>query len=96
MPAEESLSKLKLAFRILAAIDAEVLTEEELAWQLGIDPQEIERQLKVLRSLFKVRVRSGAGYEIEDWGIFDRESLLHYVAGRRPGRKRAFAQNEGT
>ena len=93
MPSEESLKQLKLAFSVLAAIDAEVLTQEKLAWQLGIDSTEIERKLKLLRTLFNVRVKSGDGYEIEDWGVFNRERLLQYAAGRRT-RKSASARKK--
>ena len=71
---------MQSAFRILAALDAEILSREELSWQTGVDPRIIAQKLRFLR----VRICTGSehGCRILDWGVLDRERLTAFVRKR--------------
>lgn len=82
MPRTGKAELVRLAFRILAAVDAELLTRHELADRFGVSPQIVGRQIRFLRDWMGVRMKTvtGYGYEVADWGILDREKFLMWVA----------------
>ena len=82
MPRTGKAELVRLAFRILAAVDAELLTRHELADRFGVSPQIVGRQIRFLRDSMGVRMKTvtGYGYEVADWGILDREKFLMWVA----------------
>lgn len=89
MTEDANVVTLQSAFRILAALDAEILNREELSWQTGIDPRSIAQKLTFLREAFGVRISTGSehGYQILDWGVLDRDRLLAFVRKRTARKK---------
>ena len=82
MPGTGKAELVRLAFRILAAVDAEFLTRHELADRFGVSPQIVGRQIRFLRDWMGVRMKTVTGYvyEVPYWGIFDLEKFLMLVA----------------
>lgn len=71
-----------LMFGILVQLDGGKKSRRELSEGLGVGPQVIGRQIKLLRNVFKVTIKSSPanGYELEDWGILNKAVFMEYYA----------------
>lgn len=71
-----------LMFEILVQLDGGKKSRRELSEGLGVGPQVIGRQIKLLRDVFKVTIKSSPanGYELEDWGILNKAVFMEYYA----------------
>ena len=69
-----------LMFEILVQLNGGKKSRRELSEGLGVGPQVIGRQIKLLRDVFKVTIKSSPanGYELEDWGILNKAVFMEY------------------
>lgn len=82
MLGEKNAEMFGLMFEILVQLDGGKKSRRELSEGLGVGPQVIGRQIKLLRDVFKVTIKSSPanGYELEDWGILNKAVFMEYYA----------------
>ena len=89
MLGEKNSKHLAILFDVLAAIADHSGDRFDLAEKIGVSPQVIGRQVKLLRERFGMTIKSSTkhGYSIEDWGIIDQrkfEALRENTNGTEP------------